>query len=101
MNGQHVRALPVEELLPSAGEALVEAGLCKDPTSPFVAQATTLLQGSLELVSDIIPQAQQTLNYPVRAAVEERAIVGLFCCSASSTLCSNLSASMLNHGKIK
>ncbi|CAM9410163.1 unnamed protein product, partial [Laminaria digitata] len=29
MNGQHLRALPVEDLAPKVGEALVEGGVCK------------------------------------------------------------------------
>lgn len=65
MNGQHLRALPIEELSPKVGEALAEAGICKDPSGEFAKKAGVLLQGSLELVADVVPQAQDVLAYPV------------------------------------
>ncbi|CAB1103538.1 unnamed protein product [Ectocarpus sp. CCAP 1310/34] len=63
MNGQHLRALAVEELIPMVGSALVEAGVCKDAGGPFVMSAATLVQGSLELVTDAINQTQDVLGY--------------------------------------
>ncbi|CAM9597847.1 unnamed protein product [Ectocarpus sp. 13 AM-2016] len=63
MNGQHLRALAVEELVPMVGSMLVEAGVCKDAGGPFVMSAATLVQGSLELVTDAISQTQDVLGY--------------------------------------
>lgn len=65
MNGQHLRALPIEELVPKVGEALTEVGMCNDATGEFAKKAGVLLQGSLELVADVIPQAKDVLAYQV------------------------------------
>lgn len=66
MNGQHLRALAVEELVPMVGSTLVEAGVCKDAGGAFVRSAASLLQGSLELVTDAISQTQDMLEYKVK-----------------------------------
>ncbi|CAM9762453.1 unnamed protein product [Ascophyllum nodosum] len=63
MNGQHLRALPVEELTPMVGEALAEAGVCKEAGGAFAARASALLQGSLELVADAVKQTKTVLSY--------------------------------------
>ena len=68
MNGQHLRALPVEELAPKVGEALVEGGVCKDADGAFAKGAAALLQGSLELVGDVVGQAQDVMGYNVSMA---------------------------------
>lgn len=47
MNGQHLRALPEEQLLPLLTERLVAGGLVRDAASPFVAAAVRLLKTSL------------------------------------------------------
>lgn len=65
MNGQHLRALPMEELVPKVGEALAEVGMCKEATGEFAKKAGILLQGSLELVADVISQARDVLDYKV------------------------------------
>lgn len=67
MNGQHVRALAVEELVPMVGSTLVKAGVCKDAGGAFVTSAASLIQGSLELVTDAISQTQDMLGYKVKA----------------------------------
>lgn len=66
MNGQHLRALPTEKLAPKIGDALVEAGICKDATGEFVTGTGVLLQGSLELIADVVPQVEDVMNYQVR-----------------------------------
>lgn len=71
MNGQHLRSLPVEELVPEIGEALVNAGICEEATGSFVRKVTTLLQGSLELVSDAIPQTREILAFQVKACATD------------------------------
>lgn len=65
MNGQHVRALPVEELAPMVGSVLVEAGVCKDVGGAFAMGATSLLQGSIELITDAISQTHDVMGYKV------------------------------------
>lgn len=50
------------------GQALVEAGVCKDAGGAFAMGAAALLQGSLELVADVVGQAQGTLGYTVSTA---------------------------------
>lgn len=70
MNGQHLRALPVEELAPMVGSALVEAGVCKDAGGAFANGAASLLQGSLELVTDVVSQTPDVLGYKVNRVYE-------------------------------
>ncbi|KAG5184901.1 Glutamyl-tRNA Synthetase, chloroplast precursor [Tribonema minus] len=65
MNGQHLRALPDEELSPLVGTALVEAGICTDAQGEFVAACTHICKGSMELVADAVPQVQMMLSYPL------------------------------------
>lgn len=71
MNGQHLRALPVEELAPMVGSALVEAGVCKDAGGAFANGAASLLQGSLELVTDVVSQTPDVLGYKVNIVYEK------------------------------
>ena len=47
------------------GSTLVEAGVCKDATGAFAKGAASLLQGSLELVTDAVSQAHDVLGYKV------------------------------------
>lgn len=65
MNGQHLRALPVEEVAPMVGSALVEADVCKDSGGSFAMGAAALVQGSLELVNDAVSQTRDVLEYKV------------------------------------
>lgn len=57
--------MPAQDLVPMVGEALVGAGICKVADGAFVSGATALLQGSLELVVDIVPLARETLDFQV------------------------------------
>ncbi|CAM9199309.1 unnamed protein product [Hapterophycus canaliculatus] len=63
MNGQHLRALPVEEVAPMVGSALVEADVCKESGGSFAMGAASLVQGSLELVNDAVGQTRDVLKY--------------------------------------
>lgn len=65
MNGQHVRALPLEELAPMVGSVLVEAGVCKDAGGAFAMGAASLLQGSIELITDAVSQTRDVMGYKV------------------------------------
>jgi glutamyl-tRNA synthetase len=70
MNGQHLRALPVEQLSPLVGSALVEEGVCSSASGAFVDAATAIASGSMELVQDAVPQVKTILSYPVRLQQE-------------------------------
>lgn len=85
MNGQHLRALSIEELAPKAGEALVAGGVCKDAGGEVATGAAALLQGSLELVADVVGQAQEVLGYDVSAAYEFvlGSIASAYCCMST------------------
>eukprot|EP00903_Cladosiphon_okamuranus_P013091 g12211.t1 len=72
MNGQHLRALPLEELSPMVGSALVEAGVCKDAVGEFAKGAASLLQGSLELVTDAVVQTQDVLGYKFEEVIRSK-----------------------------
>lgn len=65
MNGQHLRALPVEEVQALVGPALVDAGLLARADTPFAAAAITLMQQSLELVSDGEAELRRYVRYPL------------------------------------
>lgn len=47
------------------GSTLLEAGVCKDAGGAFATGAASLLQGSLELVTDAVTQTQDVLGYKV------------------------------------
>jgi hypothetical protein len=51
MNGQHLRALPEEEMRAMIGGGWAASGLLARTDSPFVAAALALVQNSLELVT--------------------------------------------------
>lgn len=65
MNGQHLRALPREELLAMLGERWTGAGLLVRPASPFVEAAAALVANSLELVADAEGELRGLLSYPL------------------------------------
>lgn len=86
MNGQHLRALPVEELTPMVGAALVEAGVCKDAEGAFAAHTAGLLQGSLELVADVVEQTKAVLAYEVRGVLAVYDVYDSVCQKRSVTV---------------
>lgn len=47
------------------GSTLVEADVCKDAGGTFAKGAASLLQGSLELVTDVVIQTHDVLGYKV------------------------------------
>lgn len=59
----------MEELAPKVGEALVEGGVCKDADGAFAKDSAALLQGSLELVADVVGQAKDVTGYDVSPAL--------------------------------
>lgn len=65
MNGQHLRALPVDAVQALVGPHLVSAGLLARPDSPFATAAVALMQQSLELVADSEGEMQRYVRYPL------------------------------------
>lgn len=71
MNGQYVRALPDDRLRVLTADVWASAGTLTDcdADSPAVAEATSLLRGSLELVEDAVVELDAALSYPLEAAL--------------------------------
>eukprot|EP00884_Botryococcus_braunii_P019045 jgi/Botrbrau1/5824/Bobra.0366s0009.1 len=66
MNGQHVRSLPEDQLLPLLTSAWQNSGLLAKPDSPFVRAALHVCQHSLELVTDADRDLRAVLSYPLQ-----------------------------------
>ncbi|KAI3438090.1 hypothetical protein D9Q98_000532 [Chlorella vulgaris] len=69
MNGQHLRALPEEEMRAMIGGGWAASGLLARTDSPFVAAALALVQNSLELVTDADRELRALLSYPLAETV--------------------------------
>lgn len=54
MNGQHLRALPEDHVLPLVASAWQKSGLLAKPDSPFVRAALHVCQHSLEVCSSLL-----------------------------------------------
>jgi glutamyl-tRNA synthetase len=65
MNGQHLRALPEEQLQSMLGERWVEAGMLTKNASPFVSAVVGVVRNSLELVHDADNELRDLLGYPL------------------------------------
>jgi len=74
VNGQHLRALSDEELVPLVEAQLVQAGLAKEGAGEegkaFVLYATQMAKGSMELVNDATTIVGDVLTYPLAATLE-------------------------------
>eukprot|EP00240_Pyramimonas_obovata_P000457 CAMPEP_0118934974 /NCGR_PEP_ID=MMETSP1169-20130426/14622_1 /TAXON_ID=36882 /ORGANISM="Pyramimonas obovata, Strain CCMP722" /LENGTH=589 /DNA_ID=CAMNT_0006877941 /DNA_START=70 /DNA_END=1839 /DNA_ORIENTATION=+ len=66
MNGQHLRALPVEEQVQMIGAHLEACGVLKAADSKVAAPMIALVMDSLELVVDAEKQVRPMLGYPLR-----------------------------------
>lgn len=73
MNGQHLRALPEEELLGRIADSLVEGAVLADASTPFAKAAAGLVKGSVDLLTEAAGQVTPLLGYPLEetAASEE------------------------------
>jgi len=78
MNGQYVRALPDDRLRALTADVWAAAGTLVgvDASSGAVAEATALVRGSLELVSDAAPELEAALSYPLVAAMDAADVEG-------------------------
>jgi len=65
MNGQHLRALPADEVVGMLGQLWVDCGLLKSTSSPFVDAASLVISGSLELLTDAETELRSLMAYPL------------------------------------
>ncbi|KAF3777641.1 Glutamate--tRNA ligase [Nymphaea thermarum] len=78
MNGQHLRALPSNDLVKILGERWRTAGLLSESEGKFVEEAATLLKDGIDLVTDADKVLSDLLAYPLHstlASSEGQAIV--------------------------
>ncbi|XWS68374.1 hypothetical protein CRYUN_Cryun04dG0084500 [Craigia yunnanensis] len=66
MNGQHLRALPFEELSKLIVERWKSIGLLTASEGPFIDEAVQLLKDEIDLVTDSDTSLSNLLSYPVR-----------------------------------
>ncbi|XP_039001859.1 glutamate--tRNA ligase, chloroplastic/mitochondrial-like isoform X2 [Hibiscus syriacus] len=66
MNGQHLRALPSEELSKLIGERWNSTGLLTESEGPFIDEAVQLLKDGIDLVTDSDTALSNLLSYPLR-----------------------------------
>jgi len=64
MNGQYLKTLPIDEIVPLLSEQWTSSGLLTRESSPFVQTAARLVQSSLHLVNDANKELQHMLDYP-------------------------------------
>lgn len=64
MNGQYLKHLPTDEVVPLLAEQWTSSGLLKKSDSPFVQTAARLVKSSLYLVNDANKELQHMLEYP-------------------------------------
>lgn len=64
------------------GSSLAEAGVCKDAGGAFAKGAASLIQGSLELVTDAVSLTHDVLGYKVSTWTMPHVLPGTFACSA-------------------
>ncbi|KAJ4713195.1 Glutamate--tRNA ligase [Melia azedarach] len=69
MNGQHLRALPSEELTKLIGERWKSAGILTKSEGPFVDEAIQLLKDGIDLVPDWDKALSNFLSYPLHATL--------------------------------
>ncbi|PKU69157.1 Glutamate--tRNA ligase, chloroplastic/mitochondrial [Dendrobium catenatum] len=69
MNGQHLRALPSEELSQILGERWKSMGLLVDSGGMFVKEATELLKDGIDLVTDADAVLSNLLSYPLESTL--------------------------------
>jgi len=65
MNGQHLRALPVETSKGMIGEQLVGCGLLASNQGPLVDALVACVQNNLELVADAEKEVRPLLGFPL------------------------------------
>ncbi|KAG0464984.1 hypothetical protein HPP92_019148 [Vanilla planifolia] len=69
MNGQHLRALPAEQLMMLLGERWKSVGLLIESEGMFVKEATELLKDGIELLTDADTALSNLLSYPLHSTL--------------------------------
>lgn len=64
MNGQHLRSLPLEELVKIIGSCWKETGILTQSRGSFIQEAVLLLKDGIELISDSEKVLSNLLAYP-------------------------------------
>nr|GEX55269.1 glutamate--tRNA ligase, chloroplastic/mitochondrial [Tanacetum cinerariifolium] len=64
MNGQHLKALPTEELIKTIGEQWRSAGILIESEGLFVEDAYKLLEGGMDVITDAEKLMSDLLSYP-------------------------------------
>ncbi|KAH9318491.1 hypothetical protein KI387_020260, partial [Taxus chinensis] len=69
MNGQHLRALPVDELARLLGEHWKNTGILSESKGSFIHEATELLKDGIDLVSGSDQALADLLSYPLQSTL--------------------------------
>ncbi|KAF8405600.1 hypothetical protein HHK36_010507 [Tetracentron sinense] len=69
MNGQHLRALPSEELTKLIGERWKSTGILTESEGLFIKEAAELLKDGIDLVTDSDKALSNLLSYPLYATL--------------------------------
>ncbi|KAL5562301.1 hypothetical protein UlMin_032048 [Ulmus minor] len=69
MNGQHLRALPSEELTKLIGERWKNTGILKESEGSFIEEAIQLLKDGIDLIPDSDKALSNLLSYPLQATL--------------------------------
>ncbi|KAG6548554.1 hypothetical protein Mapa_010042 [Marchantia paleacea] len=74
VNGQHLRALPVEEVSKMFGEQWMRAGLITHSEGPFVTGGVALLQNGTDILSDSTQALLDLLAYPLHSTLASKQV---------------------------
>ncbi|XXG74487.1 hypothetical protein AAC387_Pa07g3194 [Persea americana] len=69
MNGQHLRALPFDELTKILGERWKSAGILTESDGEFIKEAAELLKDGIDLVTDADQRLSNLLSYPLHSTL--------------------------------
>ena len=69
MNGQHLRAHPVDKLTKILGEHWKNAGILSESEGPFVNEVAELLKDGIDLVSDLDQAVANLFSYPLQSTL--------------------------------
>ncbi|KAF3955455.1 hypothetical protein CMV_019328 [Castanea mollissima] len=69
MNGQHLGALPSEELIKLVGERWKSTGILRESEGTFIQEAVQLLKDGIDLITDADKALSNLLSYPLPATL--------------------------------
>ncbi|CAH1433463.1 unnamed protein product [Lactuca virosa] len=64
MNGLHLKALPMEELIKTVGDQWKNSGILKESEGIFIEDAYKLLEGGIDVITDAEKLLSDLLSYP-------------------------------------